>query len=379
MSTPKRILTVNVQPKEYPSEVITNNINYLSGNLDLTEDEAKEFVAGIPEYWNTDKDIMLKFVWYDDKTFFCQREKEFYNFSIRDADKKIYFFDVATPSQVDELVTYCAEFYTKIKIARIDNLYDEIVNNLKDFSYIKFALLETRDKFLKDTDYKMMPDYPLPEEEKEEWAKYRQELRDITSQEAWINNDFVNFEMPVSPEPKQQTFELLQELTTKIQYEQRNIPPDLLSSLKENVKGQGFENVVKKFTQMTLKVEVLRSISSMKLPFAIINENDLNTDNLIPKITTVFPDIENYEIDYPTQQALDIWSQYLVDIDAKIEAINAKLNEYNVNFTIGDIIKSVSDHTKQQIDEYENQQEIQGLLDDLEFEQHIEGDNTDGV
>ena len=46
----------------------------------------------------------------------------------------------------------------------------------------------TRDKLISDTDYKLMPDYPIPIEELENLKLYRQKLRDITEQEGFPFN-----------------------------------------------------------------------------------------------------------------------------------------------------------------------------------------------
>ena len=62
MSESKRVLTVNLQKKSYADEMVRNNINYMGGNLDLTKSDVESLIADIPEYWNTEKDYLVKFV-----------------------------------------------------------------------------------------------------------------------------------------------------------------------------------------------------------------------------------------------------------------------------------------------------------------------------
>lgn len=45
-----------------------------------------------------------------------------------------------------------------------------------------------RNKLLQETDYLMMPDYPLSSDDKIKWSKYRQELRDLPNNIKDINN-----------------------------------------------------------------------------------------------------------------------------------------------------------------------------------------------
>jgi len=376
MTEPKRILIVNLQRKLYPADRVRNNINYLGGNLDLSDEDITKLESVIPDMWNTDKDRLIKFVLFEDKTYMCQRQKQTYNFSLRETEEKLYFFDVASVQEVDNLVSIFADFYTRTKISKIENLYDKVLGYLSDFSYIKYTLLETRNKLLKDSDYLMMPDYPLSEEEKQKWTEYRQSLRDITDQEAWKNNDFINVIMPPSPEPKYQLVEMLSEIN---RLSSNTIPPNILESFRENLTGIGIENVIKKFSEITLKLEVLKGISNLKLPFVDIDSNSLSIENIIPtKIQDILPEFDSSDVSLSTQRIVSSWQQYLMDVDNKIETINNTLNTLNINFTIGDIINSVAEHTKKTLDDVQVEQDVQELLTDLELETKFEDYFTDG-
>lgn len=376
MTEPKRILIVNLQRKLYPADRVKNNINYLGGSLDLTDEDIMQLESVIPEMWNSNKDKMIKFVLFEDKTYMCQRQKEIYNFSLRETEEKLYFFDVASEQEVDNLVAIFADFYTRNKISKIENLYDKVLNYLSDFSYIKYTLLETRDKLLKDSDYLMMPDYPLSDEEKQKWIEYRQFLRDITDQEAWKNNDFVNVIMPPSPEPKYQLVEMLTEINN---LSSNTIPPNILENFRENLTGIGIENVIRKFSEITLKLEVIKGISNFKLPFVNLDDSSLSIDNIIPtKIEDILPEFDSSDVSLSTQRIVSSWQQYLIDVDNKIESINNTLSNLNIDFTIGDIINSVAEHTKKTLDTIQMDEEIQGLLTDLEIESKFDEYFTNG-
>lgn len=49
-------------------------------------------------------------------------------------------------------------------------------------------LVGKRNKLLAETDWTQLPDVPLSDSKKIEWATYRQALRDLTAQEGWPTN-----------------------------------------------------------------------------------------------------------------------------------------------------------------------------------------------
>lgn len=103
-----------------------------------------------------------------------------------------------------------SEFARKINSAREynvvfneDEVVDIIVNkthkqaideeNEKPENKIK-QIRETRDKLLRESDYLMLSDAPITLTEKNDWVKYRKDLRDITKQ------DIKNIVWPEKPE-----------------------------------------------------------------------------------------------------------------------------------------------------------------------------------
>jgi hypothetical protein len=369
-SAEKRVLTVNLYRKLYPAEVAVNNINYLGGSIQLSVDDIDNLVNIIPNFWNSDKDCLIKFVYYDDGTYMCQREKEVYNYSLRETEKKVYFFDSATQEQVNNLVILFAEYYGNAKISKIEHIYDSILNTVSDFSYVKFYLLKTRQKLLQESDYKMMSDYPLDEEEKDKWSTYRQELRDITKQEGWIANDFVNVIVPVSPQPQDQLVELFKELENLVS---EQIPPNILNNFKNELVNIGVENVINKFSELTLKLEIISGLSNLGLPFIVSNGESVSVDKIFPyKIEDILPEYNEEEVSTPTKNILTRWQKYLVDVDKKIDEINKNLKSYNIDFTIGDIVAEVSEHTKKKLDEIQKTEEAEKLIQDLQIQNTYE-------
>lgn len=66
-----------------------------------------------------------------------------------------------------------------LEIAEYEGLPDEI---------LAIQIRAKRNSLLSETDYLMMPDYPISEEYRDKIKLYRQQLRDITEQEGFPNN-----------------------------------------------------------------------------------------------------------------------------------------------------------------------------------------------
>ena len=380
MAEQRRVITVNLHRKLYPADKALNNINYFGGNVQLTDTDINTLIEEIPDFWNSEKDCLIKFVYFDDGTYMCQREKEVYNYSLRQTEKKLYFFDAATSGQADSLAQYFVAQYGKIKLSKVNNLYDEILNTISDFSYIKFHLLETRRELLNESDYKMLPDYPLSEEEKQRWTEFRQQLRDITEQEAWKQNNFVNVVMPTSPDPKNQLSGLLQNLSNLTA---GGIPPKILDSFHDSLRNIGLENVIKKYSETVLKIEIVRGLTRLGIPFTTTNENNNLSTILFSanKPAVIFrkmgesfkehvAEAEIGQEPYPTFSStiLTEWQHYILDIDNSIDKIEQQLALYNIDFTIGDILEEVSIHTKQKLDEFQKMEQVDELLQDIQME-----------
>ena len=58
------------------------------------------------------------------------------------------------------------------------------------YEYLWDALLEKRNNRLIDSDWTQMPDSPLSDSKKAEWATYRQQLRDLPS--SYTDDDDLN-------------------------------------------------------------------------------------------------------------------------------------------------------------------------------------------
>jgi hypothetical protein len=374
MST-ERILTLRLQRKQYSTEIVERYISYNGSRLDLTEDEYNNLLSRIPEFWNTDKDRLLYFVVFVDKTFLCQRQKDVFNYAIRESEEKLYDFDSVTPEQLNQFIALLSDVYISLKLARTENFYDEIISRVSDVSYMKYQLLELRAKLLKESDYLFISDYPLSDEEKSVWQKYRQDLRDITSQQAFIDSDFMKIKLPISPRPKDQITEIFATVGSTIEAA-KDIPEEIIESIKNNLDGLGIEKIIENYTEITIKIELLRSIARFKLPDGITVDEIDTIQSLIPTddITSIIPPEQLTSLTEATKNNLTNWEDYLQDVDKKIEFINNKLSSYNLDYSLTDILETVAGEMKEKAAKMEQNKLAQELIDDLQMDEYINGE-----
>ena len=373
-----RVLSLKLQRKRYPAEIVERYIQYRGAKLDLTDALYDELLALIPDVWNTDKDRLTQFVVFEDNTYMSVRCKDIYNFSRKESEQKTYFYDAATEAQVAELSKIVTDFFGVKKIAEVGDFYDTVMTQLSDMSYMKQKLKNMRTEALFRSDFMFNSDYTFKDADLEQkWKTYRQEWRDITESDAWQNNDFVNISVPVAPRP-QDTFEvMLGEL-------QRNLvnvsaTDDLLNDMAIAVDCVEYEDAAKNFGALSFKLEILKVLAKLKIPF---NNNigdptedieqieeGLSRLQLIPMdVYTRYKSASEVEDESTPGTMKSLLDEQLASVDAKIEAINAKLAEYNVGYTIADIMAKYVEDTKLQAVQHDLDEDAEALLREVDAE-----------
>lgn len=203
-TTTGRILTLYIPLNLDPKLNLENHIIYRGKKVVLSESDLEELLTSLTEYWHSSRDRLIHFSINTDGTYLCERNKDTYNFYTKQTETKIYYFDTAAEENVKQCTDKILSFFEKKQLESITNLQETFVKQFKNLNFFSAHLIEMRQMFLQESDYMFMADYPLDPAEKEKWAIFRQELRDITEQEAWKNNDFLNVSFPVSPLAKEQ-------------------------------------------------------------------------------------------------------------------------------------------------------------------------------
>lgn len=373
MEKPK-IITVRLPRKQHNGEVIDRYISYKGSKYSLTEEKFSDLLQRLPDVWNTEKDKLISFSLYDDKTYSCFRKKDTYNFSIKETEEKSYFFDGATQSQVDELVGILASFYNECLITDQEDIYQTIIDNIQNTSYIKQRILALRQEVLENSDYMFNRDYKFKtEEEEQEWIDYRQEWRDITEQDFWVNNNFSNFSLPVSPKPAAQDLTSVIDNLSEFLYSKK-IPNKYITEIKEYMTSVDYINLMKNFSALMFKSHVLQILTELKLPIGGSTASLIAVEDLFPKnmseLISDFDAAEDTESSF--EEGSTPWEIHIKKIDEKLKVINDQLSEYNINITVSDIINKIVDSINETEKNYELEREAINLLEDVAIGESID-------
>lgn len=362
-----RILTLRLQRKEYYDQKVDRYLNFKGSRLEFDDSTFDSFISTLPEFWNTSKDKIVYFIYFADGSFLCQRSKEVYNFSTRETEEKLYNFNAVTDSQLKDFVKSLEKYFTDAKIKEVEDFYAKILNNLSDLSYIKYQILSLRKNSLLETDYMFNSDYTFKNAEDEIlWKKYRQAWRDITNQDSWKNNDFLNIKLPVSPLPKNQMMEIFENIGDIIS--SANIPQNIVDGISNFVKDEygsdGINSIIENFVAITLKVEILNSFSKIKLPIGYsitdvnqVEEYIVNTGHLSEEDISAI-DLNNI-------------SKYVENIQDKIDTINSQLQNYNIGFTLSDILQEFANDLREKEIQKEMEKQAIELLENISIEESL--------
>jgi hypothetical protein len=318
---------------------------------------------------------------FEDNTYMSVRCKDIYNFSRKESEQKTYFYDAATDEQVAEMSKIVTDFFGVKKIAEVGDFYDTVMANLSDMSYMKQKLKNMRTDALFQSDFMFNSDYTFSDPDVEQkWKTYRQEWRDITSTDAWTNNNFVDISVPIAPVPIV-TFEiLLSELKNSLS--NVSVTDTLLNDMSISFDCVEYENVARNFGAISFKLEILKTLAKLNIPFNSnigepqntaedINEIELGLSKLqlIPMdIYTRYKSAQDIEDESSPDTMKSIISDQLDSVDLKIEAINAKLVEYNVGYTIADIMTKYVEDTKLQAAQHDLDDDAEALVREVEGE-----------
>lgn len=367
-----RILSLRLQRKKYPSDIVERYLVYRGNKLDISDSFFDELLSLIPDYWNTDKDRLVQFVWFENKTFLCVRNKTVYNFSTKQTEEKLYHFNSATQQQLDDFIKILIEFFNKTKINEIEKFYNEIYDSLSDMSFVKERILSMRKQALLESDYMFNSDYEFKNVDEEmEWKKYRQEWRDITEKDFWVNNDFMNLNLPVAPSPLNSFTLLVEGLKSSL------TSVEITEALKNdlNIDFDGYKNLAQNYGNIMFKVELLRTLSKLRIPMGVLSEENDNTlDDVETAVRSSITPIDIYN-QYMSVKDIEgedskvtmksILDEQINNVEIKLQIIDEKLKEYNIDYTIGDILQKVMEDMKLRLIEKEKEEEAINLLNEI--------------
>lgn len=175
MLTRDTLLTV-----DFLNKCIFSSINRIE-KIVLTEDLLQKFLAVVDPFWNTDKDKIDYFSFFNTNEYFCQRRKLKYDFSTQTSSWTTYEFKGASVDQAKEFFELCKNLFgvaAEVKTIIIDAKIEEVEKESIFFEQRYVKKRKEKDTMLEVSDWRVLPDiedsYP---NEKQMWIKWRAELR----------------------------------------------------------------------------------------------------------------------------------------------------------------------------------------------------------
>jgi hypothetical protein len=310
-----------------PSSIggIGRYLRYKNNSIELDDEKYEKLMSQIPSFWHSKKDRIIHFTITADGVFFCEREKEIYNYSTKSVEKKIYVFDAGTKDDVKKLTDVLYKFFEEEYIQKIEDIQLKIINELRHLSYLRDHFLRLRSQFLANSDYKLMPDYPIQESEKNQWIEYRQQLRDITKQEAWVNRNYIDVKFPVAPDNKEQVEEIIFYLKSN------GIDFTNYRTNEKNVEEK-VSYFIENLAQLTAKKAIIETLVRIGLPS-------------INKI--IYPNYPEFSLDnfakssYEDVKIFSEFDNYKNEIEEELKKINNDLTIDKIYQMIKDSVSSI--------------------------------------
>lgn len=182
-------------------DVIQQEIIYNSVAKTIPESYwTDELVPFLYPLWDSDKDKLITFNYYTNNTYYAKRRKYVKNFKTGEFEWKDYEMEQVDATEAVALKDKLIEaFYLLDSIAEDD--YQKQLARMysvqKQVSPLTVRL--ARNFLLDETDWAMVADAGLSEEDKAMYTKYRQKLRDLTDATEFSTN-VEGTKFPISPE-----------------------------------------------------------------------------------------------------------------------------------------------------------------------------------
>ena len=182
-------------------------LNALDGSLwyknrveKLNEEELTAVKEAAGEFWWTDNDQITLLTINFDGSYVCERRKRVWSYRSGTHTYTNYKFVEPTEQQVLALSDILLNKFEELRITRLQAETDKISGVLAaEYNGLINNFKSVRNRMLIDTDWSQLADAPLSDEDKALYRTYRQYLRDMPEDPAWLSNDVFQVDFPITP------------------------------------------------------------------------------------------------------------------------------------------------------------------------------------
>lgn len=158
-----------------------------------------EVVPKLYPLWDTEKDRLIEFSYYDNDTYHCTRRKHVKNFRTGQYEWKDYEMEQNEVAAATTFYEFIKDVFFNIESIEREEFQDEMsrmYGEVRTESWLSIRL--ARNFLLAETDYIFCSDVTISDEKKAMYQTYRQKLRELPNTFADTEVSAVKF--PMSPE-----------------------------------------------------------------------------------------------------------------------------------------------------------------------------------
>ena len=147
-------------------------------DADLLE---KFLTESVDDFWHNDNDRIDFFQYFDDGTYFCQRQKRQYDFKTETSYYKTYSFTGATSAQAQEFCDLCITFFevgVEIRNLEVEKVIGDVDKEVIFYEQRWFKIKRQKTEMLNLSDWRVLPDIEEEYEgERDRWIAWRRWVR----------------------------------------------------------------------------------------------------------------------------------------------------------------------------------------------------------
>lgn len=187
---PHLVLQLNVVQKQIFYKGITKSIPETFWKSDV--------VTRLYPLWDTDKDKLIVFTWYDNNTYHAQRRKFIKNFQTNEYEWRDYEMEKMNNDEALKLYNFFKDTFFLIDSLENEEFQSELASIYAETSSVNWLTIRlARNFLLTESDWIFATDANIDDESKEMWKKYRQSLRDLPTSISSMNPEEIKF--PINP------------------------------------------------------------------------------------------------------------------------------------------------------------------------------------
>ena len=150
--------------------------------------------------WDTEKDRLVEFTWYDNNTYHCTRRKFVKNFKTGQYEWKDYDMEQSDVAAAREFYDFLKDTFMNIEQLKNEEYQEEMGRMYGEVrTETWFTVRLARNFLLQETDFALLPDSPLSDDMKALYTTYRTKLRDLPALFADVE-DVKTVKFPMSPD-----------------------------------------------------------------------------------------------------------------------------------------------------------------------------------